>query len=196
MPTKMALWSARRMRRQAGADQRMRWNMALVPNMASMANTYTPSAALLPEFGAAAMSKGPPMSQATKAPTCSQPRSAGRSAVVATDSSSSDRATAVPSNTPGPVTARQPARLGAPRPPRRRPSFARQHPDVASRRLSSPTPVNRMQHGHEDRSCDQAGADHEVSNDRGGSTLEEEFGHPNRRVGRIYVGGRSFTGGQ
>jgi hypothetical protein len=39
MPTKMALWSARRMRRQAGADQRRRWKAALMPNMASMATT-------------------------------------------------------------------------------------------------------------------------------------------------------------
>ena len=39
MPMKMALWSARRMRRQAGADQRRRWNSALIPNMASMAST-------------------------------------------------------------------------------------------------------------------------------------------------------------
>ena len=39
MPTKIALWSARRMRRHAGADQRSRWKAALVPNMASMPAT-------------------------------------------------------------------------------------------------------------------------------------------------------------
>ena len=39
MPTKIALWSARRMRRHAGADQRSRWNAALVPNMTSMPAT-------------------------------------------------------------------------------------------------------------------------------------------------------------
>ena len=39
MPTKIALWSARRMRRHAGADQRRRWKAALVPNMASMPAT-------------------------------------------------------------------------------------------------------------------------------------------------------------
>ena len=39
MPTKIALWSARRMRRQAGADQRTRWKAALVPNNATMPAT-------------------------------------------------------------------------------------------------------------------------------------------------------------
>jgi len=39
MPTKIALWSARRMRRHAGADQRSRWKAALVPNMMSMPAT-------------------------------------------------------------------------------------------------------------------------------------------------------------
>ena len=39
MPTKIALWSARRMRRQAGADQRKRWKAALVPNITSMPAT-------------------------------------------------------------------------------------------------------------------------------------------------------------
>ena len=39
MPTKIALWSARRMRRQAGADQRSRWKAALVPNITSMPAT-------------------------------------------------------------------------------------------------------------------------------------------------------------
>ncbi len=39
IPTKIALWSARRMRRQAGADHRSRWKAALVPNMASMPAT-------------------------------------------------------------------------------------------------------------------------------------------------------------
>ena len=39
MPTKMALWSARRMRRHAGADQRSRWKAALVPNITSMPAT-------------------------------------------------------------------------------------------------------------------------------------------------------------
>ncbi len=39
MPTKIALWSARRMRRQARADQWIRWKAALVPNMISMPTT-------------------------------------------------------------------------------------------------------------------------------------------------------------
>ena len=39
IPTKIALWSARRMRRHAGADQRSRWKAALVPNMTSMPAT-------------------------------------------------------------------------------------------------------------------------------------------------------------
>ncbi len=39
MPTKIALWSARRMRRHAGADQRIRWKAALVPNITSMPAT-------------------------------------------------------------------------------------------------------------------------------------------------------------
>ena len=39
IPTKIALWSARRMRRQAGADQRRRWKAALVPNITSMPAT-------------------------------------------------------------------------------------------------------------------------------------------------------------
>ena len=65
MPMNMALWSARRMRRQAGADQRTRWNSALVPNMANMDRTYTVNAALLPASGPAAMRNGPPISQAT-----------------------------------------------------------------------------------------------------------------------------------
>ena len=39
MPTKIALWSARRMRRHAGADQRSRWKAALVPNITSMPAT-------------------------------------------------------------------------------------------------------------------------------------------------------------
>ena len=39
MPTKIALWSARRIRRHAGADQRTRWKAALVPNIASIPAT-------------------------------------------------------------------------------------------------------------------------------------------------------------
>ncbi len=39
MPMKIALWSARRIRRQARADQWIRWKAALVPNMISMPAT-------------------------------------------------------------------------------------------------------------------------------------------------------------
>ena len=78
MPTKIALWSARRMRRQAGADQRTRWNAALVPNMTSMPATYTASAALATASGPAAMRNGPANSQATNAPRWSHPRRRGR----------------------------------------------------------------------------------------------------------------------
>ena len=39
VPTKIALWSALRMRRQAVADQRTRWKAALVPNMTSIPTT-------------------------------------------------------------------------------------------------------------------------------------------------------------
>ena len=39
MPMKIALWSARRIRRQALADQWIRWKAALVPNMISMPAT-------------------------------------------------------------------------------------------------------------------------------------------------------------
>ena len=39
MPMKIALWSARRIRRHAGADQRSRWKAALVPNITSMPAT-------------------------------------------------------------------------------------------------------------------------------------------------------------
>lgn len=70
------------------------------------------------------------------------------------------------------------------------------HFDGTSRCLSSPTPMNRVHHRCEDRSCDQAGGEHEVSNDRRGSTPEVDFGHPNRRIGRIYICGRLLAVGQ
>ena len=82
IPTKIALWSARRMRRQAGADQRMRWKAALVPNMTSMPATYTASAALAPASGPAAIRNGPATSHATKAPTMEPPPQEGPSAQV------------------------------------------------------------------------------------------------------------------
>ena len=62
--------------------------------------------------------------------------------------------------------------------------------DEASGCLSSPAPMHRVHHDDEDRSCDQTGAEHQVSNDRGGSALKVHFGHPDRGVGRIYIGGR------
>src|SRR5580658_3543182 len=70
------------------------------------------------------------------------------------------------------------------------------HCCVASRCLGSPTPMDRVEHTHEDRSCDQAGGEHEVPNDRRWSTLEVDFRHPNRRVVRIYNSGRLLAVGQ